>query len=318
MFTFYLEHIIIAAIISLIIGPIIIPELRKLKIGQSIREEGPKSHLQKAGTPTMGGIIFMFSTLVTLLVFGIKDSKIYICLMSMLGFGLIGFIDDYIKVVKKRNLGLRAYQKMSGQIVFSFLLIFFKMQIKPSTSIVMPFANLGRLDLGLLYYPITMFVIVGTVNSVNLTDGLDGLASSVSILSLIGFGIITIATNQHSIAMYGLTVAGSLLGFLNYNRFPAKVFMGDVGSLAIGGAFAAIAVLSDTILLLPIIGIIFVIETLSVIIQVLSVKLRGKRVFLMSPIHHHFEALGWSETKVVFVFSVITLIFTAIGVISIL
>lgn len=318
MFTFYIEHIIIAAIISLIIGPIVIPELRKLKIGQSIREEGPKSHLQKAGTPTMGGIIFVFSILVTLIIFRNNDMRVYSSVIAMVGFGIVGFVDDYIKVVKRRNLGLRAYQKMAGQILFSVVLIMMKMQISPTTSVILPFTGLERIDLGILYYPIAMFVIVGTVNSVNLTDGLDGLSSSVSIIVFIGFGIINMALNQGKVAMFSLTVAGSLLGFINYNKFPAKVFMGDVGSLALGGALAAIVIISDTMFLLPLLGIIFVIETLSVIIQVMSVKLRGKRVFLMSPIHHHFEALGWSETKVVFVFSLVTLIFTVIGVIAII
>lgn len=318
MFTFYIEHIIIAAIISLIIGPIVIPELRKLKIGQSIRKEGPKSHLQKAGTPTMGGIIFVFSILVTLIIFRNNDMRVYSSVIAMVGFGIVGFVDDYIKVVKRRNLGLRAYQKMAGQILFSVVLIMMKMQISPTTSVILPFTGLERIDLGILYYPIAMFVIVGTVNSVNLTDGLDGLSSSVSIIVFIGFGIINMALNQGKVAMFSLTVAGSLLGFINYNKFPAKVFMGDVGSLALGGALAAIVIISDTMFLLPLLGIIFVIETLSVIIQVMSVKLRGKRVFLMSPIHHHFEALGWSETKVVFVFSLVTLIFTVIGVIAII
>lgn len=317
MTKYYIENFVIAAIISLVLGPIIIPELKKLKIGQAIREDGPQSHLIKTGTPTMGGIIFIVATLISLLVFGVSGKDAILCTVSMLAFGLIGLVDDYLIVVKKTNDGLNALQKFSAQVLVALGLMLLTNKINGLGNLYVPFLGRTTVNLGIFYYPVTLFVILGTVNSVNLTDGLDGLAASVSMVGLVGFAVINVILSKNYLSMFSMALAGSLLGYLRYNKFPAQVFMGDVGSLALGGAFAAIAVVSGTTLYLPIIGLIFVVETLSVIIQVASFKLRGKRVFLMSPIHHHYEAKGWPEVKVVKVFFTITLITTIISILAI-
>lgn len=317
MTKYYIENFVIAAIISLVLGPIIIPELKKLKIGQAIREDGPQSHLIKTGTPTMGGIIFIVATLISLLVFGVSGKDAILCTVSMLAFGLIGLVDDYLIVVKKTNDGLSALQKFSAQVLVALGLMLLTNKINGLGNLYVPFLGRTTVNLGIFYYPVTLFVILGTVNSVNLTDGLDGLAASVSMVGLVGFAVINVILSKNYLSMFSMALAGSLLGYLRYNKFPAQVFMGDVGSLALGGAFAAIAVVSGTTLYLPIIGLIFVVETLSVIIQVASFKLRGKRVFLMSPIHHHYEAKGWPEVKVVKVFFTITLITTIISILAI-
>ena len=317
MTRFHIEHFIIAAIISFVIGPIIIPELKKLKIGQSIRLDGPQSHLVKTGTPTMGGIIFILSSIITMLLFGFNGKNTIICIFSMLGFGVIGLIDDYLIVVKKTNDGLSAGQKFSAQFIMGLILMFITIKDPSLTHLYVPFFGNTTVDLGLFFYPLTLFVILGTVNSVNLTDGLDGLSSSVSIVALLGFAIINGLLVNDEITMFSMALAGGLLGFLKFNKYPAQVFMGDVGSLALGGAFTAIAVTSATTLYLPFLGIIFVVETLSVIIQVISFKTRGKRVFLMSPIHHHFEAKGWHEKKVVRVFYSITIFITILAILGI-
>lgn len=316
MTRFHIEYFIIAAIISLVIGPIVIPELKKLKIGQSIRLDGPQSHLVKTGTPTMGGIIFILSSVITMLIFGFKDRNTIICIFSMLTFGAIGLIDDYLIVVKKTNEGLTAFQKFFAQFIVGLVLIFLTIKDPTLMDLYIPFMGTRTVDLGFFFYPLTLFVILGTVNSVNLTDGLDGLSSSVSIIALLGFAIINVFIVNDEISMFSMALAGALVGFLKFNKYPAQVFMGDVGSLALGGAFTAIAITSATTLYLPFIGFIFVLETLSVIIQVVSFKTRGKRVFLMSPIHHHFEAKGWHEKKVVRVFYTITLIITVLSILG--
>ncbi|NLW43102.1 MAG: phospho-N-acetylmuramoyl-pentapeptide-transferase [Tissierellia bacterium] len=314
---FYILNFIIAMILSLVLGPIIIPELKKLKIGQTIREDGPESHLVKTGTPIMGGIIFIIATVVTMIVFGVKSKSALICIASMIGFGGIGFIDDYLIVVKKTNEGITPRQKFSAQIIVSLLIIFFAIQDSSVLNLYIPFLGDNKIYLGWLFYPLTLFVMLGTVNSVNLTDGLDGLASTVSVIALVGLGIMNAFKFNRDIAIFSMTLAGALVGFLKFNRYPAQTFMGDVGSLAIGGAFAAIAITSGITLYLPFVGIIFVIETLSVIIQVISFKTTGKRAFLMAPIHHHFEAKGIHETKIVKIFSLITLVFTIISILGI-
>ena len=313
-----IKTIFIGFLISGILGPIIIPALKKMGIGQSVREEGPKSHLKKTGTPTMGGIIILLALIATVFLVGNRDINTYILLIITLGFGLIGFIDDYIIVVRKDNTGLRAYQKLIGQfalaIAFSLYLYY---SPNFNTELIVPF--IGRtIDLGLFYLPFTVFVIVGTVNSVNLTDGLDGLASGVTMIVLVFFAIVTFIWNMASISLFSIALAGACLGFLIHNAHPAKVFMGDTGSLALGGAVAGLAVLLNLQLLIPIVGGIYFIEALSVIIQVGSYKLRGKRVFLMSPLHHHYEHKGWKETKVVLVFWSLTVIFCLIGVYSLI
>ncbi|MFR6291110.1 MAG: phospho-N-acetylmuramoyl-pentapeptide-transferase [Peptococcaceae bacterium] len=299
-------QIILAFFISLMtclmIGPVMIPALRRLKFGQSVRNDGPQRHLQKQGTPTMGGVMFFFSlTLGT--IFLARDNYIgYFLLLFTLGFGLIGFMDDYIKIVKKRSLGLTAKQKIIGQLGFSCLLAFIALRLlKISTAVMIPIFG-WTIDLGWLYIPFFIFLVVGTTNAVNLTDGLDGLASGVTMIVALGYTLMGIMCKQYAVVIFGAALVGSCLGFLVFNHYPAKIFMGDTGSLALGGAIAALAVVTKTELLLPLIGIIYVAEAVSDIIQVAVYKRKKVRVFKMAPLHHHFELSGWSEQKVVRVF----------------
>lgn len=309
----YLVNIGLGLILSLILGKILIPVLKKLHAGQSIREEGPKSHMVKSGTPTIGGLIFLFSAIITTLLTGNFKVSVFMILFSTLAFGAVGFIDDYIKVVMKRNLGLRAYQKLLLQILTAVILIIYQYNSKNmGTDLYIPFLKEYR-SIGVFYIPFIIFVIVGTVNSVNLTDGLDGLSTSVTIICLLFFNVVAVKFQRYEIAAFSLALAGALIGFLFFNKYPAKVFMGDTGSLALGGAISAIALLLNVPLILPIAGGIYFMETLSVIIQVVSFKTRGKRVFLMSPLHHHFEQKGWHEKKVVAVFSLVELILCIIS-----
>lgn len=309
----------ISFLITLILGPIIIPLLRRLKIGQSVRDDGPQTHLKKSGTPTMGGIIMFMALVLTVLTSGMLNKDMYILLITTFGFGLIGFIDDYIKVVKRRSLGLRAYQKLIGQIILATILAIYQSSTSVlGTKLIVPFLSNQYLDLGILYIPFIAFVVVGTVNSVNLTDGLDGLASGVTLIVLSFFGLIALYWRQDSITIFSTALAGACLGFLVYNAHPAKVFMGDTGSLGLGGAVSAIAILLNIPLVIPIVGGIYFIEALSVIIQVVSFKLTGKRVFLMAPLHHHYEQKGWKETKVVAVFWTATVILCLIGILSLI
>lgn len=309
----YLINIGLGLILSLILGKILIPVLKRLHAGQSIREEGPKSHMVKSGTPTIGGLIFLFSAIITTLLTGNFKVSVFMILFSTLAFGAVGFIDDYIKVVMKRNLGLRAYQKLFLQILTAVILIIYQYNSKHmGTDLYIPFLKDYR-SIGVFYIPFIIFVIVGTVNSVNLTDGLDGLSSSVTIICLLFFNVVAVKFQRYEIAAFSLALAGALIGFLFFNKYPAKVFMGDTGSLALGGAISAIALLLNVPLILPIAGGIYFIETLSVIIQVVSFKTRGKRVFLMSPLHHHFEQKGWHEKKIVAVFSLVELILCIIS-----
>lgn len=309
----YVINIGLGFVLSIIFGKIIIPILKSLHAGQSIREDGPQSHLIKSGTPTIGGLIFLASVIVTSLITANFKVSVLMILFSTLAFGAVGFIDDYIKVVMKRNLGLRAYQKLLLQILVAVILIIYQYNSKGmGTDLYIPFLKDYR-SIGFLYIPFVIFVIVGTVNSVNLTDGLDGLSTSVTIICLIFFNIVAAKFQRYEIAEFCLALAGALMGFLHYNKFPAKVFMGDTGSLALGGAISAIALLLNVPLILPIAGGIYFIETLSVIIQVVSFKTRGKRVFLMSPLHHHFEHKGWHEKKIVAVFSLVEIILCVIS-----
>lgn len=309
----YLVNIGLGLILSLILGKILIPILKRLHAGQSIREDGPKSHMVKSGTPTIGGLIFLFSAIITTLLTGNFKVSVFMILFSTLAFGAVGFIDDYIKVVMKRNLGLRAYQKLFLQILTAVILIIYQYNSKHmGTDLYIPFLKDYR-SIGVFYIPFIIFVIVGTVNSVNLTDGLDGLSTSVTIICLLFFNVVAVKFQRYEIAAFSLVLAGALIGFLFFNKYPAKVFMGDTGSLALGGAISAIALLLNVPLILPIAGGIYFIETLSVIIQVVSFKTRGKRVFLMSPLHHHFEQKGWHEKKIVAVFSLVELILCIIS-----
>ncbi|WMM23359.1 phospho-N-acetylmuramoyl-pentapeptide-transferase [Tissierella sp. MB52-C2] len=309
----------ISFLITLILGPIMIPMLKKLKIGQSVRDDGPQTHLKKSGTPTMGGIIIFMALVLTVLTSGMVNKDMYILLISTFGFGLIGFLDDYIKVVKRRSLGLRPHEKLIGQIILAIMLAVYQSSTSMlGTKLIIPFLNNQYLDLGFLYIPFIAFVVVGTVNSVNLTDGLDGLASGVTLIVLSFFALVALNWRQDSVTIFSTALAGACLGFLIHNAHPAKVFMGDTGSMALGGAVSAIAILLNIPLIIPIVGGIYFIEALSVIIQVTSYKLTGKRVFLMSPLHHHFEQKGWKETKVVAVFWTVTVVLCLIGIFSLI
>ncbi|MBS4211941.1 MULTISPECIES: phospho-N-acetylmuramoyl-pentapeptide-transferase [Neobacillus] len=309
--------IIMAFLISVLLSPVFIPFLRRLKFGQSIREEGPKSHQKKSGTPTMGGIMILFAIVITTLVMTGKFSeptvKTYLLLLVTLGFGLLGFLDDFIKVVLKRNLGLTSKQKFLGQIIISVIFYLVYKQNGFSTEIILPFTD-KSLDLGWFFVIFIVFWLVGFSNAVNLTDGLDGLVSGTAAIAFGAFAVLAWNQSQMEVAIFSVAIVGAVLGFLVFNAHPAKVFMGDTGSLALGGAIAAISILTKLEVLLLIIGGIFVIETLSVILQVASFKTTGKRIFRMSPLHHHYELVGWSEWRVVVTFWSVGLIFAILGI----
>jgi phospho-N-acetylmuramoyl-pentapeptide-transferase len=306
----------IAFVISAAAGPIAIPLLRRVKAGQVVRENGPQSHLGKTGTPTMGGIFFLAAIVVTSLFYVRDYPRIVPILVAILGFGAVGFVDDYLKVVKKRSLGLRAWQKALGQFAVTTVLVVC-LTVFSDTSLAMriPFLG-GYLDAGFFNIFILYFIVIGTVNGANFTDGLDGLLSCVTVLIAAFFAIASFSVAA-GITPMACAVAGALLGFLLYNLHPASVFMGDTGSLALGGFVAASAYMSGLPLFIPIVALIYAVEVLSVIIQVAYYKKTGKRVFKMAPIHHHFELLGWKETRVVAVFSVITAVLCAVGLLAI-
>ena len=309
--------VLISFAISLALGPVLIPFLRRLKASQTEREDGVKSHLKKAGTPTMGGIIFLIAVLVTALIY-VKDyPKIIPILFLTLGFGLIGFLDDYLKVVLKRSDGLLPWQKMIGQIAVTgiFCLYMIKYTDVPLT-ILVPFTGGYLLDIGWVAVPLLFVAVIGTVHGVNFTDGLDGLASSVTIMVATFFTVVAIGTGS-GIEPITCAVVGGLMGFLVFNVFPAKVFMGDTGSLALGGFVAGTAYMLQMPLFLLIVGLIYLVEVLSVMIQVTYFKVsHGKRFFKMAPIHHHFELCGWSETRVVAVFSITTAVLCMIALLG--
>ncbi len=302
-----LLSVMLSFAISVVLGPLVIPFLRRLKVGQTERTEGPESHLKKNCTPTMGGILFLISVVITSLLF-VKDyPKILPILFLTLGFGMIGFLDDYIKVVLKRSMGLRAWQKFALQIVVTGIFVFY-LQRYTDVSLVMkvPFAEGVYLDFGWFNIPILFFIVIGTVNGTNFTDGLDGLASSVTVLVATFFTVVAIGTNS-GIEPITCAVVGALLGFLLFNVHPASVFMGDTGSLALGGFVAASAYMMQMPIFIAIVGFIYLLEVVSVMLQVSYFKMTGgKRIFKMAPIHHHFELCGWSETRVVAVFSIVT------------
>ncbi len=286
------------------ITPRIIPHLRKLKFGQIVREEGPQTHKSKSGTPTMGGVAIVAGLGLSYLLFVEKNINSVVFMLVTIGFGAVGFIDDYIKVVKKRNLGLRAFQKLIGQFLFALLLVGYQYQFGAlKDGIYIPLIN-QILYLGWFYLPFAFVVVVGIVNSVNLTDGLDGLASGVTIIYLSCYFLILlvlkdiIGIDQIYFLLIG-TLVGALVAFLCYNWFPAKIFMGDVGSLAIGGAVASLCILTGTLIIFPVVGLVYFAETISVVMQVGYYKRTGKRIFLMSPLHHHYEQKGFKETQVV-------------------
>lgn len=309
--------IVMGFLIAALLSPLFIPFLRRLKFGQSIREEGPQSHLKKSGTPTMGGIMILLSITITTLVMTGKFSeptiKIYLLLMVTLGFGLLGFLDDFIKVVMKRNLGLTSLQKLLGQIVISIIFYLVLRQNEFSTAIHVPLTDYS-FDLGWFYVFFIIFWLVGFSNAVNLTDGLDGLLSGTAAIAFGAFAVLAWNLSQFEISIFSVAVSGAVLGFLVFNAHPAKVFMGDTGSLALGGAIAAVAILTKLEIILIIIGGVFVIETLSVILQVISFKTTGRRIFRMSPLHHHYELVGWSEWRVVVTFWTVGLLCAILGI----
>lgn len=299
--------VLVSFALSAIMGPVIIPVLRNLKMGQTEREEGVKEHLKKAGTPTMGGVIILLSILITSLFYIRSNPQIISVLFVTIGFGLIGFLDDYLKVVMKRSDGLFPKQKMALQIIVTAIFAYYLVKVAGiSLKMLVPFSGGRYLDLGWLAIPVLFFAVIGTVNGVNFTDGLDGLASSVTVLVATFFTVVAIGTKSGIEPVTG-AVVGALLGFLLFNVYPASVFMGDTGSLALGGFVASAAYMLQMPLFIIIVGLIYLVEVLSVIIQVTYFKKTGgKRIFKMAPIHHHFELCGWSETRVVAVFSIIT------------
>ncbi|WP_088105000.1 phospho-N-acetylmuramoyl-pentapeptide-transferase [Halalkalibacter urbisdiaboli] len=309
--------LILSFLIGVLLSPLFIPFLRRLKFGQSIREEGPKSHQKKSGTPTMGGIVIVLSILVTSLFISFNylsfSQEILLLLLVTVGFGVVGFLDDYIKVVMKRNLGLTSKQKLIGQLLISILFYFGLIQMDFSTELSIPATNIS-FDLGWLYFPLVIIMLVGASNAVNLTDGLDGLLAGTGAIAFGAFAVLAWHINALDVSIFSAAVVGAVLGFLVFNAHPAKVFMGDTGSLALGGAIAAIAIMTKMEILLILIGGVFVIETLSVIIQVISFKTRGKRVFKMSPLHHHYELSGWSEWRVVVTFWFVGMVFAVIAI----
>ena len=298
----YLIYLAESAVLTVILGFFAIPLLKKLKARQSIREEGPKSHRIKNGTPTMGGLFMLLAAVLVVIFNKMIDPAVLWLLFLTLGHGFLGFLDDFIKAEKKRNLGLTAKQKMLGQIILAVLFCWGVVDtLHLPYSIAIPFTQID-ISIGLLYYPFVVLVIVGASNAVNLTDGLDGLASGCCVIAFSAYAVYCYMTGFNDLGYFIIILAGACIGFLFFNYHPAKIFMGDTGSLALCGAIAGISVMTRTELLLIFLGMIFVLEALSVIIQVASFQLTGKRVFKMSPLHHHFELSGWSEVHVVWAF----------------
>lgn len=314
-----LINFIVAFILVMVVMPKSIQFLKKLKFGQVQREEGPESHKYKGGTPTMGGIVFIVCSVITVYVLNFaffQDPYINLITFAFVGFGLVGFIDDYLIVVRKTNEGLKPLYKYALQSVVAVGFYFLAKYFIPDfdTTITIPLLHM-EVDLGWFYPVLVYFMFTAESNAVNLTDGLDGLATGLSMVAIAPFVIFAIMMKNYAIAIYAMIIVGTLLGFMYFNYHPARIFMGDTGSLALGGALAALAVLTNQELLLILIGGVFLMETLSVIIQVVSFKTRGKRVFKMAPIHHHFEMLGWSEQQVVISFWFLGFICGIIGII---
>ena len=304
----------LALISTLVFGKIGIPLLQRLKAQQSIREDGPQAHLAKAGTPTMGGLFMMLALVITVCIVPPYSVTLWMLLFLTLGHGALGFSDDFIKAVKRRNLGLTAKQKLLGQAVLAVIFCYISIAYAAlPTTLWIPLVDI-TIDLGYAYYILTFIIILGTTNAVNLTDGLDGLATGISAIAGAAFAVVGLLVGSLSVTFFGIVVSAVCLGFLYFNANPAKVFMGDTGSLALGGAFAGMAIATKTELLLIVIGFVFVVEALSVILQVASFKTRGVRIFRMSPIHHHFELGGWSERKVVYVFWTVSLVTALLGI----
>ena len=308
----------IGFLIVIILGPIFIPMLARFKFGQTVRDEGPQSKLAKNGTPTMGGVMMIVAILITGLTRATISKGLIVGLICIVGFGFVGFLDDFIKIKMKRSLGLKAYQKIILQFALALYIAYYQYSASPSaTQLVIPFTN-HIINLGIWYIPFMMIFIIGTVNAVNLTDGLDGLASGVTLIVSCFFVLFAVSISNSDVAILAAATAGACLGFLGFNAYPAKVFMGDTGSMALGGAVVAFATLTNSPLLIVIVGFIYLAEALSVMIQVTYFKLtNGKRIFKMAPLHHHFEQCGWPETRVVFVFWIVTVVLCWIGVLAV-
>lgn len=306
--------ILLAFIVTVVVCPIVIPILHRMKFGQPIREEGPQSHKKKEGTPTMGGIMILLGFTISALVFSWWHPDVIAIILITVGYGIVGFIDDFLKVVKKQNEGLKPLQKIIFQLVVTILFYIYIVTTEQGTDIYIPFTKDLYIDLGILYAPFMFFVMVGTVNSVNLTDGLDGLASGVTALVTMFFLFVSLGLLMTGLPYACGAMIGALMGFLVFNCHPAKVFMGDTGSLALGGFIASIAILTKMPIILVIVGLIYVCESLSVIIQVSYFKAtKGKRIFKMAPIHHHFELCGMAGIKVVQLFWIVTAVMCLIG-----
>lgn len=318
---------VLSAVVTIALGPVIIPMLRRMKFGQSERSDGPQTHLSKAGTPTMGGMMFIAGIIVGTLLFSLDTTELSLpALLAVAAFALVGFLDDFLKVKLKNTIGLRPYQKIIAQFAIAFIVALYAYN-SPfiGSKIYLAFFN-AELELGIFYIPLVMFIIIGTVNSVNLTDGVDGLCSSVTTVYALSMTAIflymsaavknPVADGQAvqtqysaelaSMAVFSAAVAGGCMGFLKHNTYPAKVFMGDTGSMALGGAVAVMAIFSRSVLLLAIMGGCFVASSVSCILQVGSYKLRKKRIFKMAPLHHHFELLGYPETRIVSMYTIVT------------
>lgn len=307
----------ISFLIVIILGPIFIPMLTKFKFGQTVRDDGPQTHLAKNGTPTMGGILMIVAILITGLTRSKVSSDMIVGLIAIVGFGLVGFLDDFIIIKMKRSLGLKPWQKIVLQFALAIFISYYQYTTSPSaTQLMIPFTDL-YINLGPLYIPIMTFIIIGIVNAVNLTDGLDGLASGVTLIVASFFMIYALSLGNSDIAVLGAATAGACIGFLGFNSYPAKIFMGDTGSMALGGAVVAFSVLTNSILLIPLVGGIYFAEAISVILQVSYYKMTKKRIFKMAPIHHHFEQCGWPETRVVFVFWITTIVLAWLGIIAV-
>lgn len=304
--------------LTVLLCPIFIPILHRMKFGQFIREEGPESHLKKAGTPTMGGIVMLAAFTVSSLAYMLNEPQIFPVILLTVGFGFIGFLDDFIKLAKKRSLGLRAWQKLGLQIVLTGYFAYVIMSDYPElTQIIIPFTG-GQVawNLGVLFVPFVFIAVLGTVNGANFTDGLDGLATSVTVIIAMFFAVLSLKIGS-PVYLTAMIMVGTLIGFLIFNTYPAKVFMGDTGSLALGGFVAAEAFMLKAPLFIIIVAFIYLAEILSVMIQVSYFKItHGKRIFKMSPIHHHFELSGFEETRVVAMFTVVTILCCFIGFIA--
>jgi len=315
--TYWPLTLLVSFIIPVIALPFFIKYLKKNNMGQKIRQEGPDLHQHKMGTPTMGGVIIILTLLIIIFLFVPHNKYVLWSLVTTVGFGLIGLIDDLIKYLKKRSLGLLTMQKLLLQITLALIVAYSVQQSTDlGTEIYIPFLK-NSMDLGVMFVPFVVLVMVSSVNAVNLTDGLDGLAAGLIIIAMLSFALIAYIQNIFPMSLFSMIVAFTSFGFLIYNFYPAQIFLGDVGSLALGGTLASVAIFTRTELFLLIIGGVFAIETLSVILQVVSVKLRGKIIFKMSPIHHHFELCGWKEPKIIIRFWIAGMILAIIGIASI-